>query len=316
MIEPLQKYENITESIGFSEQKLSELARELNTQNLFGSSIVVNGSYARKEACSHSDLDYFILVPKAVSEINAKRVVKDTKQLVKRIVGNLPSSHTIFGDYRISGTLATNIGGPNDTNDTITQRILFLTEGRCLGKTPPFTEQRNLLIDRYIQRNITEHQLCLFLLNDFIRYWRTLCVDFENKTFEQGKGWALRNIKLSFSRKLLYFSGILIVAETYQRTYLQKKEIAKKLMNLSPAERLFSVCGNHSEKALELYDNFLLAMKDDKFRSKLDSMSSAKRKDEDFRRLKNDAHYFTLQLMSALKATYPEAHPIHRALIL
>jgi len=43
-----------------------------------------------------------------------------------------------------------------------------------------------------------------FLLNDLVRYWRTMAVDFAAKRRErEGAGWGLRNFKLRMSRKLI-----------------------------------------------------------------------------------------------------------------
>jgi hypothetical protein len=76
-----------------------------------------------------------------------------------------------------------------------------------------------------------------------------MCVDFEYKTVEEGKDWGIRNIKLIFSRKLIYFSGVLIAAQMAQRTYKEKLEIAEHLMDLTPLERIMEVCGISANKA-------------------------------------------------------------------
>lgn len=47
-----------------------------------------------------------------------------------------------------------------------------------------------------------------FLLNDIVRYWRTVTVDFvEKQRGQAGHGWGLRNAKLRMSRKLIFATG-------------------------------------------------------------------------------------------------------------
>ena len=78
----------------------------------------------------------------------------------------------------------------------------------------------------------------MFLLNDIIRYYRTITIDFEFKTSETGKSWGLRNIKLTYSRKLIYFVGLLMVAKTQDLEKDEKANILIKYINMTPIERI------------------------------------------------------------------------------
>jgi hypothetical protein len=258
-----------------------------------------------------------LIFPKRSTRRAIKSVSKNVQKIVQQEIGKLPSAEGAFASEIIEGDLTGQIGGMSDTNDNITRRILFLTEGLPVGSRALFDKQRKQLVDRYIENKIPDHQITFFFLNDVIRYWRTICVDFENKTFEQGKDWGVRNIKLVFSRKLLYFGGLLIAAETAYRTPSEKRDIAIELMDLAPLDRLSKVCKSAGDRAIAEYNNFLDKISDSAVRKDLSKVKRNSHADnEQFRSLKNRGHHFSFHLISALKSTYSDSHPIHRAVIM
>ena len=164
--------------------------------------------------------------------------------------------------------------------------------------------------------NIKDIQLTRFLLNDFIRYYRTITTDFEYKVSEAGKSWGLRNIKLTFSRKILYFAGIIAVANTYEKTRDEKIKTLQELLELSPIERIQIICQGKEESALALYDEFLSKISDEFTRGKLENVQREKRKEcSEYVALKSKSKKFSKELQKILEETFSKTHPIHNALL-
>ena len=165
---------------------------------------------------------------------------------------------------------------------------------------------------------MTDHQLALFLLNDIIRYYRTVAVDYEFKTSEGGdsKPWAIRNIKLVFSRKLLYASGLFSIGMTADRARDEKIKILEELFELPVIERMERICGkSRIEGIVASYNCFLKEMADPDVRKKLIKLERTKRQDPIFRRVKNEGHNFTRELLKLFENTFDSTHPIRRAVM-
>src|SRR5205823_6084883 len=77
----------------------------------------------------------------------------------------------------------------------------------------------------FIRSNTRSDRIPRFLLNDVVRFWRTMAVDYANKyRARAGDKWALRNIKLRMSRKLLFVSGFLMCISWALRSHASHDE--------------------------------------------------------------------------------------------
>jgi len=298
-----------------SSSKLVEIGKQLSKVDDPRFSIIVVGSYARMEANSRSDFDYFLYSPKK-STRKAESLHKNIAEIICGCGISPPSAGGPFGDgYCCLSDFTTKIGGDHETNKSLTRRLLLLLESKWLTGERHYDQLLAKVLTRYIGRLTAETSVARFFLNDLIKYYRTVCVDFEYKTVEVGKDWGIRNIKLAFSRKLIYFSGLLVAAETAQREALEKRRIVKSLLALPPIERIQSIAGDRSLPALKCYDRFLEAMADDDFRKMLSRVTDKKKTQApEFRELKNEAQHFTWALSQCVRDCYAPSHPIHLAI--
>lgn len=283
--------------------------------------ILTTGSFARKDASEESDLDCYIIDTSPNKDSLTKEMKESINSTINALIKKDAGDTNTFGQDVIitPDELMKNIGGKDDNNATLTRRMLFLLEGEWLYNKELFDMCRKQLIETYIKTTVSDHQLSRFLLNDIIRYYRTITTDFQHKVSEGGKDYGVRSIKLIFSRKLLYFGGIITVAQTAQQTRNDKVQNTLTLFNLTPVDRIKTICGTEaSSKSLKLYDYFLENISKKEVREELD-----KTKEEDplhsrpekYREMKNQSKHFSWALASLLKQTFDEAHPIHHALV-
>ena len=299
----------------YSECKLGDLRNRLGDLSLGDVAVLVCGSYARREASKHSDIDFFVIS----RDTNDEHLpIEDIRSEICKIVPNEPSKDGAFGVRVNREEILGNIGGDDDNNQNITRRILFLLEGEWLFNEEEFKCFRREILEKYIRKNMTDHQLALFLLNDVIRYYRTVAVDYEFKISdnENSKPWAIRNIKLVFSRKLLYASGLFSIAMTVDRARDEKIEILESLFELSVMERMMAICGSAKmDPILASYNHFLSVLEDSDYRRHLETLEKSNRGDLRFRHIKNEGHHFTRELSKIFESTFDSTHPIRRAVV-
>jgi hypothetical protein len=215
------------------------------------------------------------------------------------------------------------IGGQSDTNRNTTQRVLLLLESRAVGKEAAYDRIIKAVINRYLEEDnhlLTEddnsYRVPRFLLNDIVRFWRTMAVDFASKQRDRGgKGWGLRNAKLRMSRKLIFASGLLICFSCHLDPELQKKISTNKndknaiklslvkhihdYVRLTPLQVLarsldaYSISPAIQTTLFASYSDFLKLLDDEKARKSLEELRAEdSRTDPTFIRVKEISRTF------------------------
>jgi predicted nucleotidyltransferase len=308
----------IEEAKEFSDRNIETMRAALSTINLGAHcAVILGGSFARREASRESDLDFYIIA-NSDGWSAAGEQIEEVRRVLTHSV-KAPTKDGLFGTVHRIDHMLKEIGGSNDDNLKFTIRTLFLTEGEWLWGKELFEKAREDLVKRYIQPYLKQQHIARFFLNDLARCYRTICVDFENKTFEQQKPWGTRNIKLRFSRKLLYFSGAIVAAEVAGLANQEKIRKMLELLALPPLERLQRICGSKADEAVKIYDFFLEQLGQRTVREQLERIEpddESRDTNEAFRDLKDKGNEFSHALIRLLLAQYDRDHLIHEAMLL
>jgi len=116
---------------------------------------------------------------------------------------------------------------------------------------------------------------------------------------------AIRNIKLIFSRKLMYTSGLFSVAMTIDRSEMAKVDLLERLFDLPVIDRMIEICGeSRMIRALESYDLFLSRLEDAKVRSELKAVEPENHGNASFRELKNEGIASPVSSCAYMKARF------------
>lgn len=278
--------------------------------------LVVFGSIARGECTSKSDVDWTLLLDgqSDPNDDDTGRYIK--KKMIETKLAD-PSPSGLFGQITFSHDLIHYIGGEEDTNFNLSRRILLLLESERidLGESADSSGtaySRIILgiLERYLANDSAFHSdhgkrdnVPRFLLNDIVRFWRTMCVDFAYKQREQaGKNWALRNIKLRMSRKIIFIKGLLMCASSYKKPEISLTEIKtnfNRIVSLKPLDFIidelikYKISDKWIIQLLDSYNNFLGMLNDDDLRDYIKKLPMKDvYTDAKFLKARNNAHTF------------------------
>jgi hypothetical protein len=285
--------------------------------------LTVSGSLARLEWTSGSDIDWSLLVDGAVRSSHLHTAKKIERVMVS--FGKKPNPNGAFGNLVISHNLVHLIGGNTDTNANTTQRILLLLESASLGDDQVRSRVTRAILERYLEQDTHFNpektpRVPRFLINDIVRYWRTMAVDYASKhQAEAAHKFAIRNIKLRMSRKLIFISGLLMVfacdfelpvippnqprlfdlGDDEEFSIIPYIQHLAGYVNQTPLDILAQACMRYEANAdtvcglFESYDSFLAALDDPNARQHLEKIDYATSKnDPQFKDLRETSHRF------------------------
>jgi len=236
-------------------------------------SIVLMGSWGRSEVTRGSDDDFMILISG-----NDREVVHPSVEDVKRILDRAPGDRGVFGEPVSSQRIVERIGLEEDINSNLTRRMLFLLESVHATRQDIYHAVRDQLLARYLDESVKDFRPPRFLLNDVIRYWRTMCVDFAGKEHEGPEKWGIRNAKLRTSRKVLFAGGLLPVFECASLKRELMPDFLREQLQMPPTDRIAAAFLKHDAadpggRALGAYDDFLGLLDDLDFRAELETVT-------------------------------------------
>lgn len=266
---------NLTEAAAFTQRTLKQMSDEvIRTIEPEGDclDVLVFGSLAREEASTGSDIDYVVAVHQIPSEVaRTRRLIEAVDTARSKTNLEKPGATNTFGAVISASDLTERIGLEQDTNVTHTRRILLLQESTSIYA--PHLRKRLLeaVIDRYLHDyKDPKAGVPRFLLNDIVRYWRTLAVDYQAKRWNSvTPTWGLRYIKLLISRKLAYagtIASVLLTDKAHRDYYVEQFSMPAlaRLAQLEP--RLEAERKPDLKLALKIADEFVGALADDEFR--------------------------------------------------
>jgi predicted nucleotidyltransferase len=307
------RYHSLKPNLIQSKEKLESLSKEIaaspiSAQNTI-ETIAVAGSYARLEASALSDFDVLVVLNNDSDQTRAHRTVLD---FIASKGYPAPNPKGVFAQPVTIQKLTSVAGGTHEEYGDLSRRILLLLESRPVYKKDSYKRLMRTLIDTYasdvLEQTGRKTKNFVFLLNDIIRYFRTICVNYQytKEVTEWGK-WPIRNIKLRHSRILMYFS--LVASLGILSTYFEddKVEVLAKLIEAEPLRRLYIVynlAGDTSFfRVAGYYNVFLDSLNNDEVRKKLAEIDYDDRyASREFTILKTNSDAFAAELLRFLDA--------------
>lgn len=200
--------------------------------------IFAAGSLGRLDCGETSDLDVFVTSSGdrkigKLEEIELFATIVDVNRTLK--YPDLSNDGQFLKIFNVDQS-AIDIGSAaDDEANYFTTRMLLLLESNFLINEDTYASHKKKIIAFYCRdADAGVPFKPVFLLNDLLRYWRTLCLNYEQARSTPNRSWKKRNFNLKFSRLLSVFGTVLPLILIKDVT----PEKIEELCSLVPMERL------------------------------------------------------------------------------
>ncbi len=231
--------------------------------------VYVCGSLGRFEMTKNSDLDLFFIKEssgkraKELSDnINKYDFFGKMKTINSEMKYKKPSKGGAYWVFTEENDLQDIGSRDEDSNNGFTARLLLILESKPIFNEKYYNKLISDIIDSYL-KDYDQHKetfFPLFLMNDILRFWYTLTLNYEyrrdDKDSDEEKNW--KRLKLKYARLLTCFS---MIACLYKDGIT--KEYIIDCIKKTPIERLNMISSLYPdtsevvEKIIRAYNKFL-----------------------------------------------------------
>jgi predicted nucleotidyltransferase len=193
-IQNFERYSALATAWDYTVARLEELRTRLTDQ--FSKDVVtvaLAGSLGRLEASRKSDVDYIMIV---TDESKGPENIGIMNRHLAELRFDPPNPKGVFAKARTVDELVSKFGDADEPLDLFGKRLLLLLECRPIFHPEGFEECVKKVFDRYANYVLQEPtKEFVVLLNDLIRYFRAICVNYESSFIRENEKWTIRNIK-------------------------------------------------------------------------------------------------------------------------
>jgi predicted nucleotidyltransferase len=238
--------------------------------------VYATGSVGRGEAGKHSDLDIFCVdvAPDAKHQIGNLDSIQLFSDLIKvNEAGDFPrfSRDGAFLDvHHITDVLRFLGSQSDDYRNLFTARMLLLLESQPLFGHEAYEAAVDDVIGLYWRDCADPPSFKpTFLINDLVRYWKTLCLSHESVrpppdegTEQDRRRLRVAVLKLQFNRIWMVFNGLTYLLFGFEGEGVARDH-ARRLVDLSPLDRVLEIASTdpdtrpHIQGLLDEYSWFL-----------------------------------------------------------